>query len=72
MAEPETVTVTTSICIRCGNSGTVTLPREAYERLLAGQSIQTAWPEGSAGEREQLINGTHDACFEAMFPEEQD
>lgn len=65
------VTVTTPRCMHCHKDGLVTMPLDAYEKWQGGEYIQRAWPEGSAGEREQLINGTHPECFEAMFPEEE-
>lgn len=66
------VTVNTGTCIVCGKPGTVTLPRAAYERIVAGEHIARAWPEGSVGDREMLINGTHDECFNKLFPPEED
>ncbi|HEY5787681.1 MAG TPA: hypothetical protein VIT65_23195 [Microlunatus sp.] len=72
--EERMVTISTPPCIHCGKPGEVTLPKEAWERYNArnGQHIQVAWPEGSAAEREQLINGTHGECFEAMFPADEE
>ncbi len=70
--DPDTVDVQTRPCIRCHKAGMVTMPRQAFERLEAGEHVQVAWPEGSAGEREQLINGTHPECFEALFPPDEE
>jgi hypothetical protein len=69
---PDTVDVQTEPCIRCGKAGVVTMPRAAFERYEAGEHVQRAWPEGSAAEREQLINGTHGPCFEAMFADDEE
>jgi hypothetical protein len=68
----DTVKVATARCVHCGRPGEVTMPKEAYKKWKAGAFVQQAWPEGSAGEREQLINGTHPKCFDEMFPPEED
>jgi hypothetical protein len=69
------VTVETKRCIVCLETGDVTMPRIAFFRFTQGMAVQEAWPEGSAEEREQLINGTHPECFALLFgsePEEDD
>ena len=68
----ETVTVDTGTCAFCGQGGSVQMPREAFMAYDGGRGapVQRAWPQGSAGEREQLISGTHPTCFDAAFPEE--
>lgn len=73
MAETEMVTVKTPPCAHCGKDGEVTLPKAAWVRYQEdGAFIQVAWPEGTAGEREQLISGTHPACFDEMFPPDEE
>ena len=73
MADTEMVTVKTSTCIHCGKPGEVTLPKAAWVRFSEdGEFMQRAWPEGTAGEREQLINGTHPKCFDEMFPPDEE
>lgn len=69
-----TVTINTGKCMLCGEGGEVTMPSHAWELYADGngQQVQHAWPEGSAGEREQLINGTHPKCFQKMFPPQDD
>jgi len=72
-----TVTINTGRCMFCSKDGEVTMPSHAWELYAdgEGQQIQYAWPEGSMGEREQVMNGTHPACFAEMFPpppEEED
>jgi hypothetical protein len=69
----EEVIVSTGACIHCREAGSVTLPKEVWLAWDNGRGpkIQYLWPEGSPGDREQLINGTHDACFNEMFPEEE-
>lgn len=70
--DPDLVHVQTRRCVHCGKTGEVVMPRQAFERFEAGEHVQAAWPQGSAGEREQLINGTHPDCFEAMFPPDEE
>jgi hypothetical protein len=64
------LTVETPECMTCGKGGTVTVNAEGLRRWRAGMLIQQALPEMSADEREQLMTGTHAACWEAMFGEE--
>jgi hypothetical protein len=74
VAQEDTITVRTPRCIVCNKPGEVTLPRAAWERFnkLDGEMIQVAWPQGSAGEREQLLNGTHPECFEEIFADSEE
>ena len=66
------VSIETKRCIVCGEDGEVTMPRSAYSRFMHGVAIQQAWPQGTPGEREQLINGTHPECFDRLFGGEED
>lgn len=63
--------IQTGMCLMCHKTGTVEIPDEAVSRFKdwrAGKGhIQNLLPELSAGDREQLMTGTHDACFDAMF-----
>lgn len=34
--------------------------------------IQDAFPQLTAGEREMILNGSHEACFDAAFSDEGD
>ena len=43
-----------------------------YEKWEQGALIQDAMPYLSAGEREILISGTCDPCFDQMFGEGED
>lgn len=70
----ELVEVDTGICMYCNKGGTVLVPKEVWEKWDNGNGpfIQRLWPQGSADEREQLINGTHGPCFDKMFPPEEE
>jgi hypothetical protein len=65
--DPRKVSVTTRTCSMCGKAGAVLMPPGAYDRWARGQAIQTAWREGSPGEREMLITGTHPACWDRLM-----
>lgn len=67
---PETVEVPTPRCVHCGKGGTITVPKaelEAFEML--GGPIQQRLTSLNADQREQIISGTHPACWDAMFAE---
>lgn len=36
-----------------------------------GEYIQAAFPDMSAGDREMILTGVHDACWNAAFGEEE-
>lgn len=59
------------IVVYCNNCGQVQSPvRLKHSQLKAwvnGQHIQNAMPHLSAAERELLISGTCDNCFNQMF-----
>jgi hypothetical protein len=67
----DTTIVTTARCLFCGQTGTVRVPVAALRSWIdGGVAIQAAFPMLSPGEREQLLNGTHGACFDAAFADE--
>lgn len=73
--------IRTGTCMLCGQPGQFEVDdpdlAEAikdWTRLPAMRRplIQRALPELSPGQREQLMNGTHEACFDKAFPPEED
>jgi len=62
-----------SIVVECGNCEEEQAPLAAEHRQLKawvnGAHIQNAMPELSPAERELLISGTCDRCFQQMFGE---
>lgn len=55
-------------CNSCGGLKTLTVPTMAYEKWKAGEGyVQDLFPMLSAGDRELLISGTCEPCFDAMF-----
>lgn len=70
-------------CIWCGKRALLEVSTELGERIKAWQKgrkenpsrtpfIQDALPELSPAQREVLISGTHDECFDKMFPPEDE
>ena len=70
MSDERTIDVTCHPCPLCGESAMVSMPLAAYKAWQDGLAIQKAWPGSYKGERELLISGYHDACFNQCFPPE--
>lgn len=66
-----TIIVRTKPCHVCGNYELWSLNRKAVESWQAGEYIQNAFPDMSMEDREVLITGTHPACWNKLFPEEE-
>jgi hypothetical protein len=71
-ASADTVVVKTLRCMECGQSSLIELDASAFARWQAGAFVQDAFPDMSAPERETLITGTHSACWDAIFADEED
>jgi hypothetical protein len=48
------------------------LDRQAVESWQGGELIQNAFPDMTMGDRELLISGTHAACWDKLFPREEE
>jgi hypothetical protein len=59
-------------CRRCHTVHDLTVNVEKFVSWQAGELIQDALPELSLDERELLISGTCGACFDELFPEEDE
>jgi hypothetical protein len=59
-------------CVHCGQLYTILLSKAGIKARQNGAFVQDAFPELTAGERELLISGTCDACWERFFPSELD
>jgi len=57
-------------CRLCGKPSSVEVPAQGLWDWEHGAFIQKAFPELSAGEREQVTTGTHEACFDRAFRDE--
>jgi hypothetical protein len=68
----DTIEVKTKTCGVCNNFDVLTLNRIAIERWQAGELIQDTFPDMSLGDRELLISGIHPACWDKLFPKEDE
>ena len=59
-------------CRHCDAVHELTVNVEGFVNWQAGEFIQDALPELSADERELLISGTCDECWQRFFPEEDE
>lgn len=72
--------VKTGTCMLCGKPGELELDVALAARAIAWRRlpharrpfIQNALPELTPGQREQLLNGSHEACFDKAFPPEEE
>lgn len=67
-----------STCQLCGKPSSVIVDAERYDRFIEGQrtgepagvsGVQVLFPELTAGQRETLISGSHESCFDEAFKE---
>ena len=66
----DTIEFRTGACPYCGQHGSVRVTLAGHARRAAGELVQDAFPDMPVGLREQIISGTHPACFDALFAEE--
>jgi len=62
-----TYIVETPRCFVCGDYGQVEVPMKGFLIRQLGGLIQDAYPDLDLGLREQIISGTHPACWELRF-----
>lgn len=58
-------------CIGCNEKHTVIVRGPDLFRFRQGAFVQEAFPYLPAGDREFLISGTCEKCWDKMFPEEE-
>lgn len=68
----DTISVRTKRCFSCATTSVVVLDRAAFEAWQSGTFVQVAFPHLSAEDRELLISGTHPACWDAMFADNEE
>jgi hypothetical protein len=67
----EAINVQTPQCVYCGKRSIVPVSAEQYEKLTSNKGhIQDIFPDWSPSERELFITGTHSACWDKMFADE--
>jgi hypothetical protein len=63
----------TVYCVKCGRPQAVSCTDEQYRDWRENhQLIQRAMPNVPAEERELLLSGYCSACFQALFPDEEE
>ena len=67
-----TIAVKTKTCSVCDEYELWVLDRVAVEKWKAGEYLERAFPNMSIEDREILISGTHPACWDKLFPKEED
>jgi hypothetical protein len=68
----EIIAVKTKTCVVCDQYEIWSLDRQAVESWQEGELIQNAFPDMSMSDRELLISGTHPACWDKLFPGEEE
>jgi hypothetical protein len=63
--------VYTGPCLLCNNAQKVTIPGPALYKYRKGAHIQDAMPTLTDGEREFLVTGICNDCFNKLFAEEE-
>lgn len=74
------ITIKTGICMLCGQDSFLEVSDDVFARIMVWSStpmanrpfIQDAFPDLSAADREQILNGSHDACFDEAFSDVED
>ena len=69
MSNQPTAVFQTPACFVCGRVSLIELPAATAAALSAGAPVQHLLPDLPRPEREQLISGTHPACWTAAFGE---
>lgn len=59
--------ILTKTCPECHEPNSVDIPQAALDAYRKGRHIQDAWPEATSGQREALITGYHDECWDSLF-----
>jgi hypothetical protein len=67
------VIVRTAPCLGCWKRSTLRIPYEGYKAwIVDGEYIQDALIDLTPAERELILTGIHDECWNELFPEEDE
>lgn len=72
MSSQPTAIYRTPSCFVCGRVSLIELPAATEAALSAGAPAQALLPEMPRPDREQLVFGTHPACWAARFGEDEE
>ena len=60
-------------CLHCGEDNNIYVePTDYLDWSTKARFVQSIWPTISAEEREIVISGTHPACWNEMWPDDED
>lgn len=65
-------TIQTPTCCHCQKGGTLEVPLAECRMWEAGALTQHAFRSLTPAQREQIITGTHPACWDALFAGEEE
>jgi hypothetical protein len=68
---PQVINVRCKPCPKCGERAVLRVEVESFNKWVEGMTIQKAFPNMSASERELLITGIHPSCWTAIFKDEE-
>ena len=60
------------VCPLCGKDSDVEVPAQGLWDWEHGAFVQVAFPGLTPGEREVILNGSHEECFAKAFAEEDE
>ena len=63
------LTIQTPPCPMCDKSSLIEVDAISFRTWQAGAHIQNAFPQLLAGQRELLMTGFHEACWDQMYDE---
>ena len=64
------IVVIECVCPSCGKAQKIKVNSEDYEKWENGELVQRAFPYLSSSEREALITGICDNCWNSLFTSE--
>ena len=64
------MTIETS-CPFCGSGDCIAVDDNGYRAYLAGKNIDEALPELTESQRERLVSGICDKCWDNLMPEDK-
>lgn len=59
-------------CIHCHNYTFVPVDEDKWQEYQEGKMAQEVWPDSTPEWREMLISGTHEKCWNEMFPQQEE
>jgi hypothetical protein len=68
----EGAVVETSPCLVCDKTTTMSLPLANVMSYLSGAYVQDTFRSFDADKRELIKTGTHPACWDTLFPDDDD